>query len=217
MRWVHVWVKAVPQDLNIASLTITPVTQGLSVTLWPRLYKRDRSWHVFHRCSQTTTEKYFKIIFFTQGDFDVINLKSFSLSWYHFPPSWSVTCLFVVQSISQWSVWGFICAPDVRVNVWEGDWWAFPTTIGQLNVPQHLKFRLGSEFVRLKVKCHQLMLLYSLDGWWETVWAAGYSSATCGQCLSVLRPRAASFWPFFVTAFIYWTRKGMLRLRQKLE
>lgn len=43
------------------------------------------------------------------------------------------------------------------------DRYGAPTTIRQLNVSQHLTCRLRSELVGLKVRGHQLMLLYSLD------------------------------------------------------
>ena len=56
----------------------------------------------------------------------------------------------------------FICASGDSVSVREAGRWGVPTTIGQLNVSQHLTCRRGSEFVGLQLRGHQLVLLFSL-------------------------------------------------------
>lgn len=110
-------------DLNIAPRTITAVTLRLIVTFWPRLCKGDlKLTHSLQMFFTSAAKQRQRHIFKDFLGFEVIVLRSDSLSLYH------------LHSF----VWGFIWAPENCVNVREVGRWRVPTTIGQLNVSQHL-------------------------------------------------------------------------------
>lgn len=133
-----------PWDLNIAPLTITAVTHRLIVTFWPRLYKRELK--LTYSRAHKQRQRHILICFF-----------------FVFPGLWCYHSDGIVFTHLSDFVCGFICAPENTVSVWDAGRWGVPTTIGQLNVSQHLMRRLRSEFVGSQLRGHPLVLLYSLD------------------------------------------------------